>query len=215
MIIENGVLTKIENSDIKKGLVKSDGIEKVVVLPSKVHTIGKNAFFGAVVDTVVYTKNLKKIEDCAFFNSTIEKMHRDDEIVSKGVVSLKDSVEFIGRESFSKCERILGAKIDSKEIGESAFENCLNLGVVFWGEGVETINNYAFKNTKLKFFKMKNTTNLTLGRGLFSFVKNVEDLKLPEIFYKPYVNPNQNEFGEAKGEVEEGHIFYATKNEWN
>ena len=29
MIIENGVLVKVEDGDIKKGLIKSDGIEKL------------------------------------------------------------------------------------------------------------------------------------------------------------------------------------------
>ena len=215
MIIDNGVLIRIEENDIKKGLIKSDGIERIVELPNEVHTIGRFAFFRACVDTVIFTENLKRIEEYAFCNSAIEKMHRVDQLASKGVISLPETVEFVGKEAFSHCSKIRGIKIDAKEIGESAFEYCRDIGVVYLGEKVEKIGNYAFKQTSIRSFSMKNTTNVELGRGLFSFVENIEDVKLPEIFYKPYVNPNKNEFGHPQGEIEKGHIFYANENEWN
>ncbi len=215
MIIENGVLIKVEEKDIKKGLLKSDGVEKIVELPSEVHTIGKYAFMRSNVDTVVFTENLKRIEEYAFCNSAIEKMHISGKNGTKGVISLPETVEFIGRDAFSHCSKILAVNINSKEIGESAFERSRNIGVIYLGEKVEKIGNYAFKMTRIKSFDMKNKTNVTLGRGIFSFVDGIENVKLPDIFFKPYVNPNQNEFGEAKGEVENGHIFYATKEEWN
>lgn len=218
MIIENGVLIKVENSDIKSPrMLTEDGIEMTVEIPSEVKVISSNAFAGVLVNTVRFTRNLEVIENRAFANSKIRNIYLDELGKTSSGVFIPATVKKIGAQVFEGCKNIKQAFVDCEIIGEAAFEDCKNLTVVRLGKNVKRIENYAFYNdTKLKSFmiyneefKKEQSDKVFVGRGIFSFnEENAKKFDLPQMFLTDYVNPNKNEHGETQGNIKEGHISY-------
>ncbi len=218
MIIENGVLVKVENSDIKSPrTLTKDGIELTVEIPKEVKVISTRAFAGVYVHTVRFTRNLERIEDRAFANSAIRNVYLDELGKSSSGVFIPATVKEIGSQVFEGCENIKQVFVDCEKIGQSAFEKCENLKVARLGRNVKYIGNYAFYNdTKLRSFLVYNaefdkekSDKVFVGRGIFSFnEENAKNFGLPKMFMEDYVNPNQNEHGETQGNIKEGHISY-------
>ena len=112
-------------------LVKYNGSEKNVVVPSFVTVIGKSAFSrNSTLVGITLSNSLTKIEDWAFGNC--ENLR---EIV------IPDSVIELGEYSFYGCDKLTLAHIGEGvvKIAACSFDKCSNLHYLYIGKNVEEI----------------------------------------------------------------------------
>ena len=95
--------------------------------------------FSKNVDSLVIPESVKKIEDGAFFDSTIRE------------IKMTNNVSHIGFDAFNSCN-IESIEIPDKvtEIGEWAFNGCENLKNVVIGKGCLSILDSAFAHTAIE-----------------------------------------------------------------
>ena len=126
-----------------KTLVKYNGSQsKVVTVPDGVEIIGKGACanIGRGSDIcreakhIILPAGVKKIEDEAFFNSSVES------------IDLPDSLIWIGARAFADNDKLTRITIPKgvKTIPEECFRNCFGLQTVELPEGLEKIGKNAF-----------------------------------------------------------------------
>lgn len=124
-------------------LVKYNGSQsKVVTVPDGVEIIGKGACanIGRGSDIcreakhIILPAGVKKIEDEAFFNSSVES------------IDLPDSLIWIGARAFADNDKLTRITIPEgvKTIPEECFRNCFGLQTVELPEGLEKIGKKAF-----------------------------------------------------------------------
>lgn len=109
-----------------------------IIIPDGVETISKDAFCNTDIETVVFPKSIKYIEDSAFQHCV--KLHS---------VCFNEGLEYIGHDCFMGCENLTHIEIPStvKVIGKNSFEDTF-LNSVKLNEGLQVIEKRAFKNVK-------------------------------------------------------------------
>ena len=127
----------------------------------------------------------KTIPDAAFYQSSIKE------------VSLSDSIEKIGDQSFYECKELLTVSLPRSciYVGKEAFQGCTKLTSVLYFTNSITLGNEAFYDCDaLVSFKLgENSTILgqenscKLGESCFSGCENLVDIEIPS---------NTVEFGE-------------------
>ncbi|MBQ8414882.1 MAG: leucine-rich repeat protein, partial [Clostridia bacterium] len=178
------------NGDLLSEIIVPDGITEItdnafincvslkkIVLPSSVRVIEELAFSQCKNLTEVIITNDISIENnafsgCGFSSFDFEKVKSigDNAFAKSSLVNINLNAQYIGREAFSKCEKLLNVSIGEKtetigtnaffecinitnvniesgEICDNAFYRCFNLSKVTFGNGVTSIGNEAFGNT--------------------------------------------------------------------
>ncbi len=142
-----------------------------VVIPTGVHTLGRNAFYGC--------KGLKSITipgsvttmDSAFYScSNLES------------VTIGTGVTEIGNSVFHNCTGLKSVTIPDSvtSIGEKAFYGCTALESVSLPENLDTIGDYAFYNcTGLKNIAIPDNVT-SIGENAFNNCAALESVSLPE-----------------------------------
>ena len=172
-----------------------EGVEiSKVTIPSSVVRIGKDAFNGCELTSVVFEgENLAEIGESAFAYCTKlpeitlpEGLKVIGKAAFQGTSAIKSinipaSVESIGESAFNTCSELTEVnfaddnKSKLKTIGKKAFYQCVRLGTLDIPEGVTTIGDQAFRTSAgLKHVYLPSTlTNFgTSAPAVFSDVNN-------------------------------------------
>lgn len=145
--------------ELPEGLFKYSSIKKVVMhnsvqafgehcfrdckklhslqLPHSLKSIGANCFINSSIDSISFNARLEKIEQYAFENTKLEKVH-----LLKGHMLLEDGV-------FHRCYSLEEAIVESdiEEVPEFLFNSCIKLKrVYFYSNALKSIKQDAFTN---------------------------------------------------------------------
>lgn len=131
---------------------------KKLFIPASVMKIGRRAFVGTGVESVVVDSNNPVYDSRKNCNAIIEK---DSNTLLFGISSTRipNSVKHIGRSAFERCEGLKQLKISSSilSIEDSAFAYC----------------------EKLKSVKISDRTT-HIGKGAFMYCQDLQMIKLPK-----------------------------------
>lgn len=107
-----------------------------IKLPSKLKTIGKDAFLLTQIKSIVLPETLLKIGNDAFHQCPLTQ------------IIIPNSVTSIGDGAFYYCKDLVSASIGNgvKIIGKSAFADCEKLTNIIFGNSIETIDSRAFRH---------------------------------------------------------------------
>lgn len=127
---------------IKDGTIISfatSGIEQYTT-PSEANAIGKFAFYGATINTLNITENIKTIGNEAFASSLLQ------------CVELPSTITTIPYGAFSNCYNLESCNmpIGLTTIGSSAFQYCYALQTITIPSTVTTMGTKAFKDSKIE-----------------------------------------------------------------
>ena len=168
-------------------------LEKLIIGNDLV-TIGEDAFYNVFSDslTVIFgdESNLKTIGNGAFGFTDLT------------TITLPDSVETIGDNAFSNCDKLTSVNIPDnvttigngafqntaitsvaipgsvKTIGQYAFENCTSLATLELGSGIQTIDVWAFRDcTSLTSVSIPDSVK-TIGSSAFNGCTSLKTLTL-------------------------------------
>lgn len=156
--IENGVL------------IEYLGDETVPEIPSGVHEIGEDAFFGADIEGVVIPDGVKTIGVSAFYSCSNLKE-----------INFPDSVEEILEDAFYDCENLLRVELPPKlkKVGNNAFNGCSALEEIVFNEGLEEIGEDAFMFGGV-FEKITLPSTLKkIGDWAFAECSNLGEVEMP------------------------------------
>ena len=115
---------------------------------------------------------IKKIEDDAFFNQTIESVDISGNVEEIGYrafyrcknlknITLREGVKKIGREAFEDATlEELKTPSTVEKISDSAFASCESLKMVTLNEGLKEIGDSAFRDTKINTITIPSTVTL-------------------------------------------------------
>ena len=171
MEIENNILVKFTNSDLRGVVNPSDGsIENVAVIPEGVTEIQSYAFNECTdVNNIILPSTLTKINDTAF--QFLEHLRE---------ISIPDSVTELGRDVFYSCTSLEQVKLPKnlKVLPKGTFEECNELKDIELPEGLEVIGKDAF-------FACRGIRNIKFPESLKSIKEsafhNCDGLKSVEI----------------------------------
>ena len=142
-------------------LVEYNGSSSEITIPSEyngkpVIEIGERAFENNIVNTVIISDGVKRIEEYAFYYCAALES-----------VSVPDSVSYIGEAAFAQCHSIRSIAPEGADyIGTFAFLNCRNLSVVSLGDQIRYIGDDAFGGTVF-YNNGENWTNGVLYVGKY------------------------------------------------
>ncbi|MFR8175998.1 MAG: leucine-rich repeat domain-containing protein [Christensenellales bacterium] len=141
-------------------------------LPEGLETIGDNAFYNCeTLARVVFPSTLKRIGDYAFYNA-----------YGSNVLELP-SVEHIGAYAFYAIGVTDALELPEglKTIGDSAFENCRNMGDLYLPSTLEAIGSNAFKGDyNIQYVVLNSETPPALGENVFAGCDYLADIDLSD-----------------------------------
>lgn len=123
-VIDNGIL------------IKYNGSEKRITIPSNITSIGSEAFSNSLLQVVVFSKDVNCIESKAFNNCP-----RLKEVI------LPESLRIIRKKAFINClsMRELFIPEGTECIDDEALNDCINLNYVYIPESMKVIGDEAFE----------------------------------------------------------------------
>lgn len=127
-LIKDGVIISFATSGIKD-----------YSTPSDAKAIGKYAFYGATISSLIITDNITTIGYAAFSSSLLE------------TIDWPKSITTIPNSAFSNCYNLVSCNIPLgvTEIGSTAFQNCYALKTIILPNTIKTIGESAFRNAKI------------------------------------------------------------------
>jgi len=180
------IIYEDESNPIKIASYGNTASTHDVVIPNGVTTIGENAFFGVTINSITLPDTLRTIEGGAFTNTT----------VLSRVITLPDSVDYIGRRAFyyAKVDTVnLPAGITSILSETFYASSIIDMTIP---SSVTSIGNSAFAdNDKLASVQFAGTVPMNLGTSIFSSTPlltpgtiNVTDSYIPDYQAKALSN---------------------------
>ena len=209
MIIEDGVLIKVENSDIINGtIIIPDGVNKIgenafsnctnlrnINIPQSVTEIGGRAFDNCKnLTSINIPQNVTRIGEETFNkceNLTSINLPEGITQIEGGAfsnctnlrnINIPQNVTQIGYKAFCNCKNLTSINIPQSvtRIGGSAFNNCENLTSINFPEGITQIEGGAFSNcTNLRNINIPQSVT-EIGGSAFDNCKNLTSINLPE-----------------------------------
>ena len=172
----------------------NEKVEKIHLLRNGAYTLGARAFKGCtnlttlnwkgsgatsfITDSRVYIPTINAIPESAFEGCT-----------SITTVACRYANKIVyGTNSFKDCTSLISLSIYSRDIGESAFENCPLSTSVTFNSGSANVNiaigAKAFKNTNLTSITLSATTNYTIaissiGESAFEGCASLTSISVP------------------------------------
>ena len=179
-------------------ITKFTGDETEVIIPEKikgveVKAIGKMAFKGKKIKSVVLNEGLEVIGNGAFAGiTTLEKinfpstLNKIDDMAfvktSLKELQLNEGLQVIGKRAFSNCSSLQKINLPNSltKISDNAFEKCKVSNDILFGENLGHVGHKVFSGNK-------GTINISIsksGNKLFLhdelFLKNQNELKIPQ-----------------------------------
>ena len=188
MIVENGILLKVDEKDIEllnknpkkfwegiyhigDGAFQDCTSLKNIEIPNSVTSIGKEAFQDCSnLENIVIPNSVTAIGDFAFSYCTNLKK-----------IEIPNSVKSIGNSAFASCTSLNDIEIPNSvtAIGDSAFFNCTSLKEIDIPNSVTAIGNSAFVNcTSLKEINIPNSVT-AIGDSAFENCSNLKEIDIP------------------------------------
>ena len=136
---------------------------KSVIINKGVNSIGKSAFYGCNLSSIIIPDSVSSIGGCAFEYCT-----------NLTSVTIPNSVTSIGTCVFEYCSVLTSITIPDSvtSIGDSAFYHCASLTSIIIPDSVTSIVDYAFSGCPLEYVKM--------GKGLTSIPSSLINKSLKE-----------------------------------
>ena len=175
MIIENGVLVKVNEEDIVDGKV---------YIPTGVTKIGVEAFVGIVnVEELVIPDSVTEIAESAFMFC-----------VSLKKVNLPPNLQKIGAVAFASCESLEEIEIPNsvKDLGEVLFSGCKLLKRVTLPQGLEILPQNFFEGCESLEEIVLPDTLKEIQKNVFQNCSNLKRINLPEGLEKILSNAFEN-----------------------
>lgn len=179
-------------------ITKFTGDETEVIIPAKINdvdvkAIGKMAFKGKKIKSVVLNEGLEVIGNGAFAGiTTLEKinfpstLNKIDDMAfvktSLKELQLNEGLQVIGKRAFSNCSSLQKINLPNSltKISDNAFEKCKISNDILFGENLGHVGHKVFSGNK-------GTINISIsksGNKLFLhdelFLKNQNELKIPQ-----------------------------------
>lgn len=146
-----------------------------VVIPKEINgqrvtKIGRSAFYGEKVTSVVLPEGVTEIEEYAFADC--------DKLID---VTIPETVVLIGDYAFDSCDKLASVAIPGSvaEIGDFAFNDCYKLQSVEFAEGLLRLGEKAFNNCRMKTVRLPDTLT-DIGRGAFINCMFLTTVELPK-----------------------------------
>jgi hypothetical protein len=153
-------IKKLEDNTIKKEFVNSLVKKNIVgvIIPSRVTSIGENAFRGCNLATVTIPDSVTSIREYAFYGCS-----------SLVTVTFPATVTSIGRYAFFDCGSLAQITIPDSvtNIGEFAFNGCRSLATVTFPATVTSIGGGAFWGCDSLKTAIILNSRTTIGRNCF------------------------------------------------
>ena len=170
-----------------------------ITIPDSVTDIGYGAFYHCdMLENITIPNSVENIAPFAFDNTKwmedFENSSREFLIVGDGIllsynggdshVTLPEGVKKIAPYAFYKHNGLLSVSMPDSllEIGEAAFEGCINLREIFGGTNVKVIKDRAFYQCPLQTVKITDAVE-SIGVLAFDISKNNEVKERTAIFY--------------------------------
>lgn len=186
MIIENGVLIRVEESDINEdgSFIIPEWVNKIgdrafmkcrslqtIEIPEGITEIGSLAFAGCNnLNSVMLPKSLARIGNGAFGKCR-----------TLTTIEIPENVTQIDFSAFRECSKLKSIKLPSglTQIGENAFRECSELEMIEIPEGVTQIGMYAFSEcTNLKSIKIPEEV-VRIADSVFRGCSQLVSIKFP------------------------------------
>ena len=152
----------VNNSEfiiIKDALVRYKGSSPFVEIPSKVTSIGKQAFYyNDTIQSVIVPDTVIIIDDQAFSNC--DRLSQ---------IELPEGLKHIGREVFSHCDSLRTVDLPNsiERLGSGAFSYCWRLNEIKLSGSLTRISSQAFANTDIEEIVIPNSVTY-IEREAFS-----------------------------------------------
>ena len=142
-----------------------------VTLPSTLREIGDEGFYqNYSMEAVVLPEGLEKIGDSAFLGCKAMKH-----------INIPDSVTELGASAFYECKAITSIRVPGniREIKKFTFSQCNAVESITIEEGVETIGDAAFQDTKIMTLSFPESLK-TIGENAFNVSSDLNTLTIPD-----------------------------------
>ena len=160
----NAIILTLENKIIR-GCKNS-------TIPSGVKTIARIAFANTGISKIEIPNSVTTIEDSAFYNNELTN------------ITIPESVSKIGANAFIKNKKLTVVNFNANNCEPMdekfpAFEQCMSLTSVNFGDNVKVVPAYSFKGcTELRYATLSNSVK-EIGKMAFSECKMLSYLELP------------------------------------
>lgn len=155
----SAILTDIVIKEGTRGVANYALYQKLIagniIMPDSLEYIGRSAFYEIYSPEIILSKNLKKIDDYAFYGCSSTSFG------DNGTLTVPSGVDYVGRSAFYGCSKIFSLVVPPsvKTVGPYAFYECVNLGktieatevlpefpaIISLAEGIEYIGDRAFQ----------------------------------------------------------------------
>ncbi len=171
--IQSSLKRKSEEAfDIKNGVLKAyNGTDCNVVIPEGVEKIGKNAFLGLPIKSVVLPNGIIEIGDAAF--------RQCSELTT---ISLPNTLQSIKRYAFDKCIKLKDVILPEtlSLLGDSCFANCKNISKIVIPPLIERVGIRAFSRCKsLREIRIQRGVKW-IGESAFANCSSLATVYLPK-----------------------------------
>lgn len=142
------------------------------IIPNGIKTIARIAFANIGISKIEIPNSVTTIEDSAFYNCELS------------TVTIPESVKKIGASAFIKNKKLAVVNFNANNcepmnIKFPAFEQCMSLTSVNFGNNVIVVPSYSFKGcTGLRYATLSNSVK-EIGKKAFSECKMLSYLELP------------------------------------